>query len=80
MDLIIRYDPEADVLVIKLKEGSLVDEKLLDNDVILGYDSKGNIASMEILDASRKGLMNALFELAKSRKEEVRFLLSNING
>jgi uncharacterized protein YuzE len=80
MDLIIRYDPEADVLVIKLKEGSLVDEELLDNDVILGYDSKGNIASMEILDASRKGLMNALFELAKSRKEEVRFLLSNING
>jgi len=43
MDLIIRYDPEADVLVIKLKEGSLVDEELLDNDVILGYDSKGSI-------------------------------------
>jgi hypothetical protein len=35
---------------------------------------------MEILDASRKGLMNALFELTKSRKEEVRFLLSKING
>jgi uncharacterized protein YuzE len=80
MDLIIKYDPEADVLVIKLKEGSLVDEELLDNDVILGYDSKGNMVSMEILDASRKGLMNALFELAKSRKEEVRFLLSKING
>jgi uncharacterized protein YuzE len=80
MDLIIRYDPEADVLVIKLKEGSLVDEELLDNDVILGYDSKGNIVSMEILDASRKGLMSALFELAKSRKEETRFLLSKING
>ncbi|MGY0287340.1 MAG: DUF2283 domain-containing protein [Candidatus Methanodesulfokora washburnensis] len=80
MDLIIKYDPEADVLVIKLKEGSLVDEELLDNDVILGYDSKGNIASMEILDASRKGLMSALFELAKSRKKEARFLLSKING
>jgi uncharacterized protein YuzE len=80
MDLIIRYDPEADVLVIKLKEGSLVDEELLDNDVILGYDSEGNIISMEILDASRKGLVNALFELAKSRKEETRFLLSKING
>jgi len=80
MDLIIRYDPGADVLVIKLKEGSLVDEELLDNDVILGYDSKGNIASMEILDASRKGLMSALFELAKSRKKEARFLLSKING
>jgi len=36
-------------------------------------------ASMEILDASRKGLMSALFELAKSRKKEARFLLSKIN-
>jgi len=34
---------------------------------------------MEILDASRKGLMSALFELAKSRKKEARFLLSKIN-
>jgi uncharacterized protein YuzE len=66
-------------MVIKLKEGSLVDEELLDNDVILGYDSEGNMVSMEILDASRKGLVNALFELAKSRKKEVRFLLSKIN-
>jgi hypothetical protein len=37
MDLIINYDPEADVLVLKLREGLVVDEELLDNDVVLGY-------------------------------------------
>jgi uncharacterized protein YuzE len=41
MDPIIRYDPEADVLVFKVKEGVLADEGLLNNDVILGYDSEG---------------------------------------
>jgi hypothetical protein len=32
MDLIINYDPEADVLVLKLREGLVVNEELLDND------------------------------------------------
>jgi len=36
MDLIINYDPEADVLALKLREGLVVDEELLDNDVVLG--------------------------------------------
>jgi uncharacterized protein YuzE len=58
MDLIIRYDPEADVLVVRFKEGALADEELLDNDVILGYDSEGKIVSVKIMDASRKGLIN----------------------
>jgi hypothetical protein len=32
------YDPEADVLVVKLREGAVADEELLDNDAIVGYD------------------------------------------
>jgi len=32
MGLIINYDPEADVLVLKLREGSLADGELLDNE------------------------------------------------
>jgi hypothetical protein len=36
MNLVIRYDPKADILVVKLKEGEMVDEKLLDSDVLLG--------------------------------------------
>lgn len=76
MDLIINYDPEADVLVFKVKEGALVNEELQDNDVILGYGQDGKIVSVEILDASKKGLLNALLALAKSKKEAAKLLLS----
>ena len=76
MDLIINYDPEADVLVLKLKEGALADEELRDNDAILGYGKDGKVVSVEILDASKKGLLNALLELAKSKKEAAKLLLS----
>jgi len=67
MNLTVKYDPEADVLVFKVREGALADEELLDNDVILGYNSEGKIVSVEIIDASKKGLLNALMELVKSR-------------
>jgi len=76
MDLIIKYDPEADVLTIKIKEGDLADEELLDNDIILGYDSDKNLVSIEVLDASKKGLLNALTELTKSKRNIARSLLS----
>ena len=78
MDLVIGYDPEADVLTLKVREGALADEELLDNDVIIGYDDKGAIVSIEVLDASKKGLLNAFLELAKTQKESLRLLLSKI--
>jgi len=76
MDLIVKYDPEADVLTIKIKEGALADEELLDNDIILGYNSDKNLVSIEVLDASKKGLLNALTELTKSKSNVAKFLLS----
>jgi len=79
MDLIINYDPEADVLVLKLREGLVVDEELLDNDAVLGYDDDGRIVSVEVLDASKRGLMKALIELAKAKKEAVKLVLSKIS-
>lgn len=78
MDLIIKYDADADVLVFKVREGALVDEEMLDNDVVLGYDEEGKIVSVEVLDASRKGLLNVLMELAKSRKDAAKLMLSKI--
>ena len=78
MNLTVKYDPEADVLVFKVREGALADEELLDNDVVLGYDNEGKMVSVEILDASKKGLLNALFELARFRKDAVNHLLSKI--
>ncbi|MCC6024518.1 MAG: DUF2283 domain-containing protein [Thaumarchaeota archaeon] len=79
MDLIMNYDPEADVLALKLREGLVVDEELLDNDVVLGYDGDGKIVSVEVLDASKRGLMNALIELAKAKREAVKLVLSRIS-
>jgi uncharacterized protein YuzE len=68
MDIILKYDAKADILVIRIGEGDLRDEKLLDNDVVLGFDEKGNMVRAEILDASRKGLLKALKSLAKDKK------------
>jgi uncharacterized protein YuzE len=79
MDLIINYDPEADILVLKFREGSIVDEELLDNDVVLGYDGDGRVVSIEVLDASKRGLMNVLIELAKAKREAVKLVLSKIS-
>ena len=79
MALIIKYDSEADVLVIKVKEGASADEGLLDNDVVLGCDKDGELVSLEILDASKKGLFNAFVELAKSKNETAKLLLSKIS-
>ena len=53
---IIRYDPEADILVIKIAEGRLHDEVLLDNDVVIQFDEDGKIIGIEVWDASKRGL------------------------
>ncbi len=53
---IIRYDPEADILVIKIAEGHLHDEVLLDNDVVIQFDKDGKIIGIEVWDASKRGL------------------------
>ena len=66
MDLIIRYDPEADVLVVKIGEGAVADEELLDNDAAVGYDREGRVVYVEVLDASKKGLISAFAVLAKA--------------
>ena len=79
MALIIKYDSKSDVLVVKVKEGALADEELLDNDIILGCDKDGQLVSLEVLDASKKGLLNAFMELAKYKKETAKLLLSKIS-
>ena len=48
----------------------MADEELLDNDVIIGYDREGRVVYVEVLDASKKGLISALAELAKARAVE----------
>jgi len=79
MDVIVRYDLEVDVLVLKVGEGALaMRRELLDSDVVLGYDEGKKMVSVEILDASKKRLFNTLFELARYRKDTVEHLISKI--
>ncbi|MEM1542578.1 MAG: DUF2283 domain-containing protein [Ignisphaera sp.] len=78
MDLAIKYDPDVDVLVLRIREGELANEELLDNDIILGYDKDGKLLYVEVMDASKKGLINTLLDLAKNRKEAAKLILSKV--
>jgi len=56
MDLVLRYYPDADILVVDLSSGSIVDEEWLDNDVVVGYGESGRAVRVEVRSAPRKGL------------------------
>ena len=58
------------MLVVKLGEGAVADEELLDNDAAVGYDREGRVVHVKVLDASKKGLISAFAEPAKARAVE----------
>lgn len=47
------YSPEVDVLVIKLKEGKLVDAEDISERIIVHYSVNKEPLEIEILDASK---------------------------
>ena len=75
MDLVIKYDPKADIFAMKLREGAVRDERLLDSDVVLGFDEVGELVTVEIWDASKRGLLKTLADLANEKREVVEALL-----
>jgi uncharacterized protein YuzE len=75
MDLVIKYDAKADVLSMKLKEGAIKNERLLESDVVLGYDEKGELVALEVWDASKRGLLKTLKDLANERRDVVEAML-----
>lgn len=75
MDLVLRYDPKADILTLKLREGAIMDEKLLDSDVLLGFNEDGELVSLEVWDASKRGLLKSLIDLAREKRDVVETLL-----
>jgi len=77
MDIVLKYDPKADILAIKLKEGAIKDEKLLESDVVLGLDENGELVALEVWDASKRGLLKSLADLAQEKKDVVEILLKS---
>ena len=65
--------------VIRILESEGTDYFILHTGQHYSYnDDEGKMVSVEILDASKKGLLNALLELARSRKDTVKYLTSKI--
>jgi len=61
---IIEYDPEADILVVNIKANPKVrEDKLLDNDIVLSLDEKGELAQVQVMDALRRGLLEIVATL-----------------
>jgi len=49
----IKYSPDADVLLIELREGMPVDSRDVAEGIIIHYDEAGEPLEIEILDASK---------------------------
>ena len=49
----IKYSPDADVLLVKLREGRLVDSVDIAEGLIAHYAEDGSVLEIEILDASK---------------------------
>ena len=50
----VTYDPEVDVLRIRLSNAPIEESDEEKPGVILDYDKEGNIVALEILDASKR--------------------------
>jgi len=49
----IRYSPDADVLLVKLREGKPIDSVDIAEGLIAHYAKDGSVLEIEILDASK---------------------------
>jgi len=74
---IIEYDPEANILVVRLMDGKIVDEKLLDNDIVLGVNEENEIVYIKVWDASKRGLTKTLVNLARKKRNMVKAIIES---
>ncbi|MBP8639116.1 MAG: DUF2283 domain-containing protein [Dictyoglomi bacterium] len=56
----IEYSKSADILLIKLREGTLSDSVDLEEGIILHLDEKALPLEIEILDASKLGILDEI--------------------
>ena len=66
------YDPRTDILTLLLKDNASVAESDEDKPgVILDYDDRGDLVSMEILDASQRVTEATKMEFQGSRSPDI---------
>jgi len=75
MDLVLKYYHNADILVIELGGGSIVDEEWLDTDVVVNYDRSRRVVRVEVHNALKRGLLNVVKELVEARRDVVEHIL-----
>ena len=51
--MVIRYEPEVDILYIKFKESNIEESDEIRPGLIIDFDSQGNPVGIEFLDASK---------------------------
>jgi len=68
----VEYDDESNILYLKLREGKIVETRLLAEDVYVDVDENGDILGIEIWNASR----NIIEELARVIAEKVKSIQS----
>ncbi len=68
---VILYDPEADILVVRIRGAEPRDEELLDNNIVVGLSETGDPVYVEVWHASRRGLLKALAALARKRAAKI---------
>ena len=66
----IKYSPDADVLIIRLREGKPVDSIDVAEGIIAHYSKDKKILEIEILDASKVVQMSELNVSLKGAKAE----------
>ncbi len=62
----VRYDRSADVLTLRLREGTVAESDEERPGVVLDFDAEGRVLAIEILDASRQVELTSIvtFEVA----------------
>ena len=67
----VRYDPEADILYILVKEGEIKDTEEIDEDLFVEYDENGNIVGIEIWQAGKYVVSEILKSLESAKKVKI---------
>ena len=77
-DQVIEYDADADILAVNIRRsGRVAEDKLLGNDVVLSFNERGDPVQIQVMDASRRGLLKAFTSLL-AKKQEIRKPLTTL--